>query len=189
MEKTSKLLRGIRTRKLFQLSSIVSVSSRLCNTVNCFVFNPGRGSSFFVNAHPPGRNQISGRGFFFSELPRGGIYGEKSRQRAHIAYTHKHTHTYTQKMEKIYAQAIREKRLGGRIKRHTHGAASPQLVLDRPTLQEEDMRNDSGSSCILFGRRGLNVVVAGRSGPRVGCVDVVFDCSVLKPTGGRLVFV
>ena len=49
------------------------------------------------------------------------------------------------------------------------------------------MRNDSGSSCILFGSRGLVVVVAGRWGLRVGGVDVVFGGSFLKPTGGRLV--
>ena len=33
------------------------------------------------------------------------------------------------------------------------------------------------------------VVVAGRSGLRVGCVDVVFDGSFLKPAEGRLVLI
>ena len=42
---------------------------------------------------------------------------------------------------------------------------------------KKNMATDSGSSRILFGRRGFVVGVAGRSGPRVGCVDVVFDGS------------
>ena len=33
------------------------------------------------------------------------------------------------------------------------------------------------------------VAIAGRSGLRVSCVDVVFDGSFLKPTGGRLVLI
>ena len=72
----------------------VEIQKQLLCTVSCFVFAPGRGCIFFC-----------------SELPRGVIYPGGKAKNSHIVHISKHTHK--REMDKIYAQAFREKRSGG----------------------------------------------------------------------------
>ena len=52
-------------------------------------------------------------------------------------------------MDKIYAQASREKKSGGEDQINTHGAVSPQVVLNPPTPRRGRFRNQSQVTAML----------------------------------------
>ena len=144
--------------------------NELLTTVNCFVFPPGGRSFFFVNAHAPGRNQIpGGRFFFFQKYPRGGNL-PRGEDEIFPQRAHQHTHTHKRWTRSTHKRSER-RGWEGRIKRHTHGAASPKVVLDPPTPRRGWVRNPEGtrhrrSSC-------------GESLEQVGAARTLMWCSMV----------
>ena len=125
--------------------------------------------------------------FSFRTTPGGNLPRGEGKKFSVHTYLSLHTHKrWTRSTNKRSERRGRE----GRIKGTPMGQPRPSWcwILRH---QEEGMRNMGTILALvefcLGGEGWLVVGIAGRSGLRVGCVDVVFHGSCLRSTGGRLV--